>query len=137
MLVAHRVPACRRVLFLVSAAFMGLLLPFVPSAHAIVLPAQFQEVVVVPSGLSAPIGLAFLPDGRALIIEQGGKIRLVVNATLVPGALLTMPEVEFNWERGLLGIAVDPGFPSRPYLYVFYSDKNSDNSHLARYVVGG
>jgi len=136
----RRVSAWGRSLVVVSTAFLALLLPFVPPVDAIVLPPQFQEAVVVPAGpagLSFPDGMAFLPDGRILVIQQGGQIRLVVNGTLVAGTLLTMPEVELVSERGLVGIAVDPDFPGRPFIYVFYSDKNSDNSHLARYTVAG
>jgi glucose/arabinose dehydrogenase len=109
-------------------------------AAAIELPPNFEEAAVVPggpNGLAWPVGFAFLPDGRVLIIQQSGEIRLVVNGTLVADALLAMPEVEFNGERGLLGIAVDPDFPARPFVYVLYSDNGSENSHLARYALAG
>src|SRR5262249_51000412 len=124
----------------VSLGIGAILLAGISRAEAIALPPNFQETTVVPSaqnGLLWPVGLAFLPDRRILIIQQGGQIRLVVNGALVANALLTMPEVEFLGERGLLGIAVDPDFPVRPYIYVFYSDKDTAFSHLARYTVAG
>jgi glucose/arabinose dehydrogenase len=109
-------------------------------AQAVTLPSGFQEVVVVPGGapgLEWPAAMAFLPDGRILVAELGGQIRLVANGALVAGPLLAMPEVEFFWERGLLGLAVDPDFPTRPFVYVFYSDNASSTSHLARYTMTG
>src|SRR5262245_54704556 len=124
----------------VSLGIAAVLMAVAPRAEAITLPPNFQEVVVVPSaanGLSWPVGLAFLPDGRILIIQQSGQIRLVVNGTLVVNALLTMPEVTFNNERGLVGIAVDPDFPTRPFIYIFYSVSSSSTSHVARYTVAG
>src|SRR5262249_36894220 len=101
---------------LVVLGIATMLLAGVSRAEAITLPPNFQETIVVPgaqNGLLWPVGLAFLPDRRILIIQQGGQIRLVVNGALVANALLTMPEVEFLGERGLLGIAVDPDFPTR------------------------
>ena len=124
----------------VSLGIAAMLVAGLPRAEAITLPPNFQETIVVPgaqNGLQWPVGLAFLPDRRILIIQQSGQIRLVANGALVANALLTMPEVEFNGERGLLGIAVDPDFPARPYIYVFYSDNSTAFSHLARYTVAG
>src|SRR5262245_55834286 len=97
----------------VSLGILAMVISLGPPAEAIVLPPNFQEVVVVPgaaNGLSWPVGMAFLPDGRFLVIQQSGQIRLVVSGALVSTVLLNIPEVEFNGERGLLGIAVDPDF---------------------------
>ncbi|HXJ80050.1 MAG TPA: PQQ-dependent sugar dehydrogenase [Candidatus Methylomirabilis sp.] len=133
----------------VSLGIWVMLMSSVPPAEAIVLPTNFQEVVVVAGstqGLSWPVGMAFLPDGRLVVIQQSGQVRLVVNGALVSTVLLNMPEVVFSGERGLLGIAVDPNFPTRPYIYLFYSadgtmvpcpNMATNCSHLARYTVGG
>ena len=125
----------------VAATSMSLSTP----AVAISLPNGFTEQVVISSGLSIPVGMAFLPDGRLLVIQQGdntngnadddAKVKLWANATL--GTLLTMPEVNTGGERGLLGIAVDPGFPLRPYIYLFYTNDSPQRIQIARYTVGG
>ena len=125
----------------VAATSMSLSTP----AVAISLPNGFTEQVVISSGLSIPVGMAFLPDGRLLVIQQGdntngnadddAKVKLWANATL--GTLLTMPEVNTGGERGLLGIAVDPGFPLRPYIYLFYTNDSPQRIHSSRYTVGG
>lgn len=92
-----------------------------PNARAGTPPTGFADTLVT-SGLTGPISLAFLPDGsgRAVIIQQGGVIRAWDGATL--STLHTMAEVNTNGnERGLLGVAVDPDWPTRPYLYVHYT----------------
>src|SRR5438105_9285287 len=93
-----------------------------PAAAAAVVPAGFLDTLVV-SGLDQPVGMAFLPDGRLLVVEQkSAKIRLVVNG-VVGATAATLPGVETAGnEQGLLGIAVDPGWPARPWLYVHLDD---------------
>jgi glucose/arabinose dehydrogenase len=108
----HR-PGCRHLAIVLLFA--------ASSARAATLPTNFSDQLVA-SGLTAPTSLAFLPDGRALVTEQGtGRIRMVVGNT-VTGALTTVPSLNTSgYERGLLSIAVDPDWPQRPYVYVHYT----------------
>lgn len=95
------------------------------SSHAATLPTNFSDQLVA-SGLNMPTSLAFLPDGRALVTEQNsGAIRMVVGST-VTGALVIVPSLNTDgYERGLLSIAVDPQWPSRPYVYVHHTQSGS------------
>src|SRR5262245_61440930 len=97
------------------------LLLFASTAGAATFPANFSDQLVA-SGLNAPTAFAFLPDGRALVTEQfTGAIRMVVGG-VTTGALVTVPSLNGTGpERGLLSIAVDPGWPARPYLYVHHT----------------
>src|SRR5688572_13863953 len=73
---------------------------------------NFGEEIVV-SGLSFPTGFAFLPDGRVLVIEKDGRVRLVANGAVDPTPVLDIrSNVNSYWDRGLLGIAIDPNFAS-------------------------
>ncbi len=77
------------------------------------------SVSVITTGLQVPWDIAFLPDGRALVTERTGKVR-VVGAT---GALSPTPaatlSVSQNGEGGLLGIALDPAFTAgQPFVYI-------------------
>lgn len=75
----------------------------------------------VATGLSYPTGIAFLPDGRFLAIEQGGGLYLVEIGS-APSFVTTIPVAPFpcnDFETGLLGIAVDPDFSSNGYLYLY------------------
>lgn len=116
-----------------------LLLPLLASAcaAAVVLPTGFVHEAIV-SGLDQPNSFAFLPDGRVLYTEQkSGKVRMVVGNAVVPTALATVPSLNASgYERGLQGIAVDPGWPARPYVYVYYN-RASLRCRLLRYTASG
>lgn len=82
----------------------------------------FVESTVV-DGLAAPTAIAFLPDGRLLVTQQGGELRLVENG--VATTLATLPtcfsafDPSFETETGLLGIAVHPTFPADRSIFLF------------------
>ncbi len=120
-----------------AAAFIVFLLAQ-PAAAQVLLPPNFQNDVFA-GGLDQPVSFAFLPDGRVLLTEQkSGKVRMVVNghvaatdpALVVPG-LTALGE-----ERGLLGITVDPAWPARPFVYLYY-DHTGDFCRLVRYTASG
>jgi glucose/arabinose dehydrogenase len=85
-------------------------------------PANFQETVAF-SGFNLPTSLAFAPDGRVFVAEKSGAIKvfdgLDDNSPIVLTNLAT--ETYNYWDRGLLGMALDPQFPQRPYIYVLYT----------------
>jgi len=94
------------------------------------LPSQAQTLAegfsstVVFSGLTEPTAVRFAPDGRVFIAEKGGTIK-VFDGLGDPAADMLddiLSEHVHNFsDRGLLGLAIDPDFPTRPYLYVLYS----------------
>lgn len=71
-------------------------------------------------GLEIPWSLVFLPDGRALVSERPGIVRLISAGRLMkqPYAVL---EVAHTGEGGLMGIAVHPAFPGEPYIYAMHT----------------
>jgi glucose/arabinose dehydrogenase len=74
----------------------------------------------VATGLEAPWGLAFVPDGRLLVTERPGRIRVVKDRTLDPQPVATLTVVAAG-EAGLMGIVSDPGFSQNQYVYVCYT----------------
>lgn len=108
-----------------------------------VLPNFADETVV--SNLIFPTGFAFLPDGRVLVTEKEGRVRLVSGGSLQSTPVLDIvSRVNPYWDRGLLGIAVDPGFASNRFFYIFatYENNASDpygpkTSQVIRYVLQG
>ena len=75
------------------------------------------------SGLSGPIGMAFMPDGRLLVAEQSGIVKLVqANGTVGSTPFVDLSnDVNGVRDRGLLGIEIHPDFPASPYVYLLYT----------------
>ncbi|MGH9368331.1 MAG: PQQ-dependent sugar dehydrogenase, partial [Thermoanaerobaculia bacterium] len=93
-----------------------------PIAGAQVLPPGFRDSVVF-SGLTQPTAIAFSPDGRVFVAEKGGRIKVFASLTATTPTLFAdlSTKVYNYWDRGLLGLALDPGFPGKPYVYVLYA----------------
>jgi glucose/arabinose dehydrogenase len=125
-----------------TLAVVALLLVFggKPSvSEAGTLPANFQESTVF-SGLSTPTVLRFASDGRVFVAEKGGMIKVFDNLSdTTPTVFADLNLSVYNfWDRGLLGIALDPNFPTRPYVYVLYTyDKDPASSLFPRWGTGG
>jgi len=85
-----------------------------------------------------PVGMAFLPDGRLVVAEKQGTLRLIVEGKL--GAVDpfgTVDSVQSAAPRkGLLGVAVDARWPGRPYVYVCY-DALGSTVRVSRYKAVG
>src|SRR4051812_31779979 len=95
-------------------------------AHAATLPANFQESTIY-TGLLYPTVVKFASDGRVFVAEKSGLIKVFASLTSTTPTILAdlRPQVQDYWDRGLLGMELDPGFPARPYVYVLYAlDKN-------------
>jgi len=93
---------------------------------------QIQETVLV-SHLSIPWGLAFLPDGRALVSERGGRIIMVDTAGHVQ-EVQRIPQQGVG-EGGLLGIALSPDYSNDKLIYAYFST-DKDN-RVVRFQAGG
>ena len=139
-----RRPAVSRHRHFRGAARAGLLMTLAavaappPSAEAQVFPAGFAEETLI-STLAAPTCLAFAPDGRLFIGELGGAIKLWDGGGTAT-TLVTLPVVQ-DGEMGLLGLALDPGFPSLPYVYAFYTlqagGPSAPVNRIARFTFAG
>jgi glucose/arabinose dehydrogenase/PKD repeat protein len=92
-------------------------------ASPITLPASFSDTLVATVG--SPTALAFTPDGRLLVTTQGGQLRVVDTAGTMLGtaALDLSAKLCSNSERGVLGVAVDPAFPTNRRIYLYYTFK--------------
>lgn len=75
----------------------------------------------VITGLTVPVAFATLPDGRMLVVEKAGAVRMVRDGQVLPDAFLDLSaSVNDYWDRGLLGVAVDPAFAQNGYVYLFH-----------------
>lgn len=105
-------------------------------AQAATLPTGFSETVVA-SGLSAPTAMAFAPDGRLFVCEQGGQLRVIKDGVLLPTPFVSL-SVSSPGERGLLGVTVDPNFSANGYVYLYYAANSSPpRNRVVRWTANG
>jgi uncharacterized repeat protein (TIGR01451 family) len=106
-------------LCLVIGSWFGVL---PPSSRAETLPAGFQDSVLF-SGLTEPTSVEYAPDGRIFVAEKSGLIKVFDDVyDPAPTVFADLRNNVHNfWDRGLLGLALDPSFPSRPYVYALYT----------------
>jgi len=102
-------------------------------------PTGFVDQTVI-TGLSRATSLATLPDGRWLVTEQNGRLRVVKNNQLLPTPAVSV-NVDPVGERGLLGVAVDPAFASNNYVYVYFTVPGTPSAapfnRINRYTLAG
>jgi glucose/arabinose dehydrogenase len=79
------------------------------------------RVVPVTKGLSHPWSLAFLPDGRMLVTERSGQIRVIRDGVLDPQPLSGVPKVHAVRLSGLMDIALHPNFAQNQVVYLTYT----------------
>ena len=80
------------------------------------------SVETVASGLENPWGLAFLPDGRMLVTERPGRIRIVSRSGTVSAPVKGVPPVYSSGQGGLLDIVPAPDFASSRLVYFSYAE---------------
>jgi glucose/arabinose dehydrogenase len=92
-------------------------------------PVKLAVAGTVATGLEVPWGIAFLPDKSALVAERDSADIKRIQGSKV-SEVGTVPGVDPSSEGGLLGLAVDPQYPKRPYVYAYYS--TGDDNRIAR-----
>jgi hypothetical protein len=121
------------------AVFAPLALAFAVCAQAAVVPTGFNDQLVA-SGMGLVSNFDFLPDGRVLVVERlSAKVWLIDPNGVTPmDTIGVIPEVQgTSSEAGLIGIAVDPRWPAKPYIYVDYNSIASPNVKVTRYELTG
>ena len=80
------------------------------------------RVETVAEGLANPWGLAILPDGRMLVTERPGRLRLVSTDGKLSAPLAGVPAVYATGQGGLLDVAIDPQFASNQTIYLSFAE---------------
>jgi glucose/arabinose dehydrogenase len=108
------------VLATAAAAVMALAAPAL--APAATYPAGFSEQTVF-SGLTNPTAIRFAADGRVFVAEKSGLVKVFDSLSDPQPDIFAdlRTQVHNFWDRGLLGLALDPAFPEKPYVYVLYT----------------
>ncbi len=87
------------------------------------------DVVPITSDLKNPWGIAFLPDGRMLVTEKPGRLRIVTQSGNISEPVAGILPVDARSQGGLLGIALDPKFATNNLIYWSYSEPKPDGSN--------
>jgi glucose/arabinose dehydrogenase len=111
----------------VRAALMALLglSPWLPAA------AQAVRAETVASGLENPWAVAFLPEGRFLVTERPGRLRLVEADGRIGPPMGGVPEVAARGQGGLLDVVLDSGFAGNRQLYFCFSEPGGGGNSTA------
>jgi len=123
-----------------AAAGLALALAAATPAAAETFPSQHYRlrVVTVADGLDHPWSLAFLPDGRMLVTERRGRLRLVAPGDALSPPLAGVPAVYDVGQGGLLDVVLDPGFASNHTIFLSYAEPGDGGggTAVARAVLG-
>lgn len=102
-------------------------------------PDSGYQVTTIVEELEHPWGMAWLPDGRILITERDGRLRLVQDGALAPEPISGVPEVYADSQGGLLDVAIHPQFSENGLVYLTYSagDRDANRTTVARGILDG
>jgi aldose sugar dehydrogenase len=105
-----------------------------PSAQTQTFPSSAGPLAVtaVARGLAHPWGLAFLPDGRMLVTERPGRMRIVGRDGALSSALAGVPPVRTGGQAGLLDVRLDRDYAGSHIIYFCYTADSSGAAAVAR-----
>lgn len=97
------------------------------------------RVETIADGLEHPWSVAFLPDGRMLVTERPGRLRLIENGRLRPEPVDGLPPVFASGQSGLLDVLLAEDFARSGVLYLSYvhGDKRANHTRIARARLDG
>ncbi len=86
---------------------------------------------VLTESLQSPWGITSLPDGRLLITQKGGTMRIVTTSGQVSEPITGLPAVNASGQGGLLGVRVDPAFATNRMVYWVFSENSANGNATA------
>lgn len=89
------------------------------------------QIETIATGLVNPWALAFLPDGRMLVTERPGRMRLITRDSKMSPPLAGVPKVAASGQGGLLDVIADRNFAQNRTIYFCYSDPVSGGAQTA------
>jgi glucose/arabinose dehydrogenase len=97
------------------------------------------RIVKIVEGLELPWSLAFLPDGRMLVTEKAGRLRLITKNSLHPEPIAGVPQVTVHGQGGMHDVVLHPEFSKNGLVYLAYAARGNDGvgTELARARLAG
>jgi aldose sugar dehydrogenase len=94
------------------------------------------DVVTFASGLQNPWGLAFLPDGRMLVTERPGRLRVVSKTGTLSEPVAGLPPMDARGQGGLLDVVLDPRYASNRLIYLAIAEMGENGKNHTAVVRG-
>lgn len=118
-----------RLVLVLSLALLGA----VPAVAAENFDTEKGRIAVdtIADGLPHPWAIDFLPDGRMIVTERGGRMRIVTQAGGIGEAIQGVPEVDVGGQGGLLDVAVHPNFTENRLIYWSFSEAGQGGNSTA------
>lgn len=133
---ADQNPLVRQPKLRLTQVILLLLVLTVSCVYAQNLPAGFSQQLVA-NGLNRPNVVAFAPDGRIFVAEQGGALRIIKGGNLLATPSLQLT-VDSQGERGLIGLTLDPNFAANQYVYLYYTVPSApSHNRISRFTANG
>jgi glucose/arabinose dehydrogenase len=122
-----------------SALLIGVVSLGPAAAQAIQSSEHSFRVVRLVQGLDQPWGLAFLPDGRMLVTEKQGRLRIAHDRKLESKPIAGVPQVTVHGQGGLMDVALHPRFAETGWVYLSYAARGADGvgTEVARGKLAG
>jgi aldose sugar dehydrogenase len=95
------------------------------------------RVETVAEGFEIPWSIAFLPDGRMLVTERKGTLRIIENGRLLPEPIAGVPEVVAQGQGGMMAVGVHPDYAENGWIYLGFSDPGPESNSKLTAVVRG
>ncbi len=90
----------------------------------------------IAEGLDVPWSMTFLPDGRLLVTERVGRLRVIDHDHLLPDAIGGVPKVVVRDEAGLMSVIADPDYAHNGWIYLSFSDPGDGETAMTKIIRG-
>ena len=122
--VLHKITTCYLALSLLAIPCQSVAAP--PTSPTVLSSATHSiRTHTVTAGLEHPWSMAFLPDGRLLVTERPGRLRIIKDGALLAQAVAGLPPIEARGQGGLLDIALHPHFAENGWVYFSYTARGT------------
>jgi glucose/arabinose dehydrogenase len=93
------------------------------------------KIEVIAEGFDVPWSMEFLPDGRILVAERVGQLRVIEDGRLAPDPIAGVPEVIVRDEAGLMCVVADPEFEKNNLIYLSFSDPGENEESAMTKII--
>ncbi len=97
---------------------------------------SYRIETIVDQGLQVPWSFVFLPDGRILLTERKGQLRLIENGRLIETPIGGVPATIESGEGGMMSLALDPHYAQTGWIYLSFSDPGPGDTAMTKIVRG-